>query len=218
MRFNSRTPCGVRPSSPRQRQRWTAFQFTHPVWGATSPLSPLAPVAPCFNSRTPCGVRLYHLACAEFWRKFQFTHPVWGATEDVAVVRDPCCVSIHAPRVGCDVYGAGEEAVVSVSIHAPRVGCDTLECVAWLQEVVSIHAPRVGCDCQSNITMTKLLRFNSRTPCGVRQQMPQEIPLPEMFQFTHPVWGATGISQYQCYKDTGFNSRTPCGVRQRCGY
>ena len=37
--------------------RWSVFQFTHPVWGATVD-NLLAKVSPVF----------------------QFTHPVWGAT------------------------------------------------------------------------------------------------------------------------------------------
>ena len=34
-RFNSRTPCGVRLSISFCRATASAFQFTHPVWGAT---------------------------------------------------------------------------------------------------------------------------------------------------------------------------------------
>ena len=35
-RFNSRTPCGVRPHLPRLCGWQDTFQFTHPVWGATA--------------------------------------------------------------------------------------------------------------------------------------------------------------------------------------
>ena len=56
-------------------------------------------------------------------------------------------VSIHAPRVGCDLQMV--QTIVGamlVSIHAPRVGCDAY--IAFVSQLlnVSIHAPRVGCD------------------------------------------------------------------------
>ena len=35
-RFNSRTPCGVRPNKRRTSTNNRGFQFTHPVWGATA--------------------------------------------------------------------------------------------------------------------------------------------------------------------------------------
>ena len=79
-RFNSRTPCGVRPYDA---EPWSAsdavsihaprvgcdrdliegdeqldkFQFTHPVWGATMLGQMLVVTSNGFNSRTPCGGR-----------------------------------------------------------------------------------------------------------------------------------------------------------------
>ena len=38
-------------------------------------------------------------------------------------------ISIHAPRVGCDLYtDKVEQDVDMISIHAPRVGCDCGGC------------------------------------------------------------------------------------------
>ena len=56
------------------------FQFTHPVWGATASALCVLAVSMCFNSRTPCGVRQadQRARLEKYW--FQFTHPVWGAT------------------------------------------------------------------------------------------------------------------------------------------
>ena len=101
-----------------------------------------------FNSRTPGGVRLAAassaMACA--------------------------CVSIHAPREGCDALAdVGITALIDVSIHAPREGCDALE----------------------RVLGSLSMRFNSRTPGGVRLQWPS-------------------IK----YVQNGFNSRTPGGVRR----
>ena len=60
---------------------------------------------------------------------------------------------------------------LGVSIHAPREGCDIRVDVGRVDKVVSIHAPREGCD-----------KIAAST-----------IPKPPMFQFTHPVRGATSL-------------------------
>ena len=122
---------------------------------------------------------------------FQFTHPVRGAT----------CVS------GSSLVG--EE----VSIHAPRAGCD-IKILGYINShLVSIHAPRAGCDSQTASTRKSLMRFNSRTPCGVRQYFGLATANGDKFQFTHPVRGATIIVLCCCMIGSCFNSRTPCGVR-----
>ena len=60
---------------------------------------------------------------------------------------------------------------------------------------VSIHAPRVGCDRWGHQSDLLGWRFNSRTPCGVRQTIDEAGVFDAWFQFTHPVWGATvGVS------------------------
>ena len=102
---------------------------------------------------------------------FQFTHPVWGATCD-------------EPRGGVFTH---------VSIHAPRVGCDIITLKHYHHNE----------------------RFNSRTPCGVRLTLSQPRSTVIVFQFTHPVWGATCWLLYKHKYQMCFNSRTPCGVRQR---
>ena len=55
------------------------FQFTHPVWGATAG-DLYYPKYESFNSRTPCGVRHLAKGAQTMLGLFQFTHPVWGAT------------------------------------------------------------------------------------------------------------------------------------------
>ena len=170
------------------------FQFTHPVWGATSSVTLSVTFTSSFNSRTPCGVRLTtNLEPSEI-REFQFTHPVWGATKLIDTLFQSLIVSIHAPRVGCD---------------SPRYSYFFL-----------------------------YRSFNSRTPCGVRLSNISCIRCIAMFQFTHPVWGATPLDEttksVQAFQFTHpvwgattdtrraseaprrFNSRTPCGVRHLC--
>ena len=125
MRFNSRTPCGVRRSVSPVLGSVNKFQFTHPVRGATT------------------LQQGFHLCIM-----FQFTHPVRGATPTTLETLADVAVSIHAPRAGCDeltehievftemfqfthpVRGATQtkqenKTMTQVSIHAPRAGCDT---------------------------------------------------------------------------------------------
>ena len=77
--FNSRTPCGVRRCVSSASLIIFAFQFTHPVRGAT-------------------------YVCMTEWMggEFQFTHPVRGATQFNETMKQRISVSIHAPRAGCD--------------------------------------------------------------------------------------------------------------------
>ena len=149
------------------------FQFTHPVRGAT-PFQLLE--------------GLYRIL-------FQFTHPVRGATATRAELRTRSDVSIHAPRAGCDCAEIRVQAKLYVSIHAPRAGCDSESLSNIVKTIsVSIHAPRAGCDLRAEIGRSIYIRFNSRTPCGVRPAKAPPKSSPSSFQFTHPVRGATGAT------------------------
>ena len=141
--------------------------------------------------------------------------------------RTPCGVRL--------IDSIDETHPAKVSIHAPRVGCDRHVRTPRSRSSVSIHAPRVGCDASYASWTAGQPRFNSRTPCGVRPPHPTALLIPQKFQFTHPVWGATaylcGIQIDNAFQFThpvwgateklrtqwcrygGFNSRTPCGVR-----
>ena len=81
MRFNSRTPRGVRRARQAAVREAKQFQFTHPAWGATQAAVREAKHQSSFNSRTPRGVRRLRKRIDEL---------MWIE------------VSIHAPRVGCD--------------------------------------------------------------------------------------------------------------------
>ena len=116
------------------------------------------------------------MACCSLLRskRFQFTHPVRGATRLFPGLQPAVPVSIHAPREGCDsscrIWPRGS---LGVSIHAPREGCDLpIQKIDGMLVSVSIHAPREGCDVID--TATKVISI--------------------MFQFTHPVRGATVAS------------------------
>ena len=169
-----------------------------------------------FNPRTPGGVRLLRAAVAALDASFQSTHPGWGATVQSLELTVKEFVSIHAPRVGCDKgIGFGQEEP-RVSIHAPRVGCDQVEAAQRTLDAVSIHAPRVGCDRLYGKDCGNKVRFNPRTPGGVRLSLLlYKNARVDMFQSTHPGWGATLWHTQSKQNTQCFNPRTPGGVRQK---
>ena len=101
--------------------------------------------------------------------------------------------------------------------------------------IVSIHAPRAGCDLHASARPQKSRRFNSRPRVGCDTAAYISFVGQLLFQFTHPVRGATALhttiiritlvsihapragcdmaSIYSRRSKHCFNSRTPCGVR-----
>ena len=170
-RFNSRTPGGVRPTSPRApsicRQRFNS----RTPGGVRLRVRPILVRGLLgFNSRTPGGVRHGLLVHGSGCYLFQFTHPGRGATEIARLLQEWEVVSIHAPREGCD----SRFALISLDdsrfqfTHPGRGATSLFTCVS---KVFS--------------------GFNSRTPGGVRHLIMADVPNILMFQFTHPGRGAT---------------------------
>ena len=118
LRFNPRTPCGVRLGRLLACKHLFLFQSTHSLrsathqivhYGGALPVSIHALLAECdgggpclgpgrpgFNPRTPCGVRQWLWLRATRGRWFQSTHSLRSATS----INSGCClrygVSIHA--------------------------------------------------------------------------------------------------------------------------
>ena len=122
------------------------FQSTHPVRGATRSAAAAVVYATDFNPRTPCGVRRL--------TRFRLT------TRENFNPRTPCGVRLQ--------HGQPGNARGCISIHAPRAGCDLKAGIRWWQVAISIHAPRAGCDRMKEISGLPARNFNPRTPCGVR--------------------------------------------------
>ena len=57
----------------------------------------------------------------------------------------------------------------NISIHAPRVGSDVFCFVTLNCTTISIHAPRVGSDKIGKIKYPNTQDFNPRSPCGERR-------------------------------------------------
>ena len=118
--------------------------------------------------------------------------------------------------MGCD-YGNVTSPITEllVSIHAPRVGCDLSDLASDANlTVFQFTHPVWGATWSDARTDKQYRRFNSRTPCGVRLDDLGREPTEVLFQFTHPVWGATNTLTKYPIQLRRFNSRTPCGVRR----
>ena len=168
-----------------------AFQSTRPVWGATFPsfsatsstdVSIHAPRVGrdfdlyygysgpwCFNPRAPCGAR-----------------PIWRSSFGVR--------GGFNPRAPC---GARPQTLRQVFVPCPfqstrPVWGATIPMICVGDETpVSIHAPRVGRDRVFYDFYIFFPSFNPRAPCGARQRQGYKYLVPDRFQSTRPVWGAT---------------------------
>ena len=193
-RFNPRTPCGVRPNFLLVAGATTMFQSTHSLRSATEierelkslgVVSIHALLAECdggflqqrrpvqrFNPRTPCGVRHQPAFLRVGRDRFQSTHSLRSATAFPAWSTISTDVSIHALLAECDVHGLSGYGLLSgVSIHALLAECDRLR----------LPGPQPP------------VRFNPRTPCGVRPPESSSMASHYEFQSTHSLRSATWL-------------------------
>ena len=169
--FNPRTPCGVRQDIWRKNCASVVFQSTHPVRGATrytrSPdcfsrsfqsthpvrgatnMPELIRIVQEFQSTHPVRGATKYAKTATWLKRFQSTHPVRGATDVLFNCYQPACISIHAPRAGCDQWPEAkiEDGMLFQSTHPVR-----------------------GATRNFQDAIKPLFDFNPRTPCGVRQR------------------------------------------------
>ena len=102
-------------------------------------------------------------------------------------------VSIHAPREGCDLHVAYEDADLTyVSIHAPREGCDLSNC-SYLSFDPLFQFTHPGRGATIEIDLMKAnAEFQFTHPGRGATQNQLISSQVEKFQFTHPGRGATG--------------------------
>ena len=92
---------------------------------------------------------------------------------------------------GATLLAPEVDLFIGVPIHAPRVGCDILQIRQWVEQDVSIHAPRVGCDSDARTDKQYRQMFQFTHPVWGATYLPPTRIRRSRFQFTHPVWGAT---------------------------
>ena len=191
--FNPRTSCEVRRFvSFLYLSTAIEFQSTHLVWGATGGQCVEQYAGGDFNPRTSCEVR-------------RFGNPLgYGSIG----------ISIHAPRVRCDIFSGSKKDRYAISIHAPRVRCDSLYPTSTYCAEISIHAPRVRCDHGGQRKGENRFFISIHAPRVRCDAYAVYIFIDDLlFQSTHLVWGATLCTVPQWAPLNYFNPRTSCEVR-----
>ena len=191
VRFNPRTPCGVRPDDEDEEKDADSVSI-HALLAECDLAAPPTKKQPArFNPRTPCGVRPGQCS---------IRHDDSGFNP-----RTPCGVRRRA-----DPVQARPDRFQST--HSLRSATRGVIFNNGSKEV-SIHALLAECDNGKATSPLTTTGFNPRTPCGVRLPgwLLQQKDL--LFQSTHSLRSATVKAKEIVGKTNGFNPRTPCGVR-----
>ncbi len=213
--FNPRSPWGERLINSVSSPKYSLFQSTLPVGGATCRYRPRRTFH-CISIHAPRGGSdPLNPSDVHIGVLFQSTLPVGGATISMSVTNPIVTISIHAPRGGSDSCGRrvhckasyfnprspwGERHVsldaaisgVSFQSTLPVGGATRRRGRLFCCHRISIHAPRGGSDCYRWICHGYANHFNPRSPWGERLKAFREEMLHEAFQSTLPVGGATG--------------------------
>ena len=168
--FNSRSPSGLRPFRLRLHLLLLVFQFTQPKRAATGCASNTSCYKGCFNSRSPSGLRPRYKLICHFYSIVSI-HAAQAGCDQHRTCHQPLHkVSIHAAQAGCDLETITHEKLKArVSIHAAQAGCDMVLALLRCLMRVSIHAAQAGCDLWLPLLRLLPIRFNSRSPSGLRR-------------------------------------------------
>ena len=124
LRFNPRTPCGVRPLPDNVKSINTRVSIHALLAECDMCYEVYHPIVARFNPRTPCGVRLSHGSNMPSFSSFQSTHSLRSATGAGARYFTYANVSIHALLAECDASLLSLHHRLTVSIHALLAECD----------------------------------------------------------------------------------------------
>ena len=155
-----------------------------------------------FNPRSPRGERLNRVQRVAHSFLFQSTLPAWGATRSLARPRCVAIISIHAPRVGSDVYVASFGPRPTFQSTLPAWGATLPAWGATLRALAarsrSWHfnprSPRGERPFRSSPTRGSAY-FNPRSPRGERLGSMRAVSVAKVFQSTLPAWGATSAAR-----------------------
>ena len=168
--------------------------------------------------------------------RFQSTHSLRSATYSCLELVEAAEVSIHALLAECDSGGNGR-ALTDESFN-PRTPCGVRPSLSYHSKLcttfqsthslrsatsctpsgfpfnsVSIHALLAECDQGRGWKRLQCVRFNPRTPCGVRPgRLTPDYRRAHCFNPRTPCGVRHNLTLY--FKNCkSFNPRTPCGVR-----
>ncbi len=189
--FNPRHPRGWRQLIDQRLTLLYLFQSTPPAWVATFQSNHHIGFHFLFQSTPPawvatkCGTQ--HRAINEF----QSTPPAWVATECLKVIKAWGYISIHATRVGGDLWrereiwrdllfqstppawvATSKWGIMSIEMQfqstPPAWVATAIICYCLYINTISIHATRVGGDSLCASLFTFCSNFNPRHPRGWR--------------------------------------------------
>ncbi len=122
-----------------------------------------------------------------------------------------CPTQNFNPRAPCGARRKiirGLQGGEEISTHAPLAGRDE-ELVSFWSDMlgsISTHAPLAGRDSKAQDSRGRVRNFNPRAPCGARPCWPAKSTLPQRFQPTRPLRGATQSTEesdvYQEFQPT----------------
>ena len=154
----------------------STFQSTLPVWGATYQTRAYENFERDFNPRSPCGERPGMVGNPVFVQK----------------------ISIHAPRVGSDVYCRyPHKQTRGFQSTLPVWGATSRP--SKMRRRPRHFNPRSPCGERHLCCLYYNINhrnFNPRSPCGERHPHPAKSKQKERFQSTLPVWGATDLATF----------------------
>ena len=191
LRFNSRSPSGLRPRHLFGIDR-------------TLPVSIHAAQAGCDRVARVifrlCGVSI-HAAQA-------------GCDRGGQIYRSRVLVSIHAAQAGCDAFLDQIQKQQIVSIHAAQAGCD--KTAGGLRRVytVSIHAAQAGCDKVSFQTLFTIVLFQFTQPKRAATQAYKLGEKTAEVSIHAAQAGCDSRRWFACCASVSFNSRSPSGLRR----
>ena len=128
---------------------------------------------------------------AVYHHEFQSTRPVWGAPQIVAISHEAFCVSIHAPRVGHDLYFSMIWIALSSFQSTRPVWGATFSHTAFICALKFQSTRPVWGATMHLICRRQHLSFQSTRPVWGATQAFNRIDPDTRFQSTRPVWGAT---------------------------
>ena len=183
-----------------RRGRWRRsnairFQSTHPVWDATYEQLQRISTALHFNPRIPYGMRLYAVHLAYMDQAFQSTHPVWDATGADRRVAWTQWISIHASRMGCDLW---LKYCFRLACHFnPRIPYGMRPHLPRLRVSIALFQSTHPVWDATSLTSigSQMLPFQSTHPVWDATSTDCCTSAILLFQSTHPVWDATGLAQ-----------------------
>ena len=123
-----------------------------------------------FNPRSPCGERRRAYKAHRTVNRFQSTLPVWGATLAWSHWKEFMGISIHAPRVGSDIWAATAIRLMSkFQSTLPVWGATHFAKNSHVWQKFQSTLPVWGATPLIVLLRIILRNFNPRSPCGERQ-------------------------------------------------